>query len=905
MTSLRINNLSKTFICCFTSWILIGCLGSESSVESGGQEPDPVVVDFPIAYIKRPLPLEMDNNGNQNPVVEDIREPIAFNPGAALFIRQRATPSASETNITARAFIEDGDEETLEEDVLYDVKDVEVSYDGEKLIFAMRAPDIEGADDDEQPKWNIWQYDRTTDELRRIITSDITAEAGHDVAPHYLPGGKIVFASTRQRSAKAILLDEGKPQFSALEEDRNVEALSLHVMNDDGSEIKQITYNQSHDTDPSVLSNGKIVFSRWDNYGRNAFNLYQVNPDGTGLEILYGMASHDAGFDGIGPDQSTVEFMAPREYEDGRVLVQLKTESSTRLGGEFALVDWQNYIDLNQTTILGVDSGEGGHVSATPFAVRSDDTPSIGGRFANVYPFYDASQRLLISWTPCRLDAVDENDEPIIVACTEENLAVEGVTEAAPLYGVWIYDYVKQTQVPVVTGQEGIVTHEAVALAPRTQPTFIADTTAAADPELLSGNLGVIHIQSVYDFDGIDQSPDGIDVLADPLQTTAAQRPARFIRIVKAVSMPDDDLVDLDGTAFGRSQAQLMRDILGYALVEPDGSAKFKVPADVAFAISVLDENGKRITPRHQNWITLQAGEQKECKGCHTRNSELPHGRYDAQADSINLGAAASQMPFPNTNPSLIAEAGETMAEVNARINGIAELSVDINYIDIWTDETLRPADPPITLRYNDLTTPLPTSFSCINQWSGRCRVTINYPDTIQPIWELDRQVFDDMGNLIEDNTCTSCHSPVDAMSQVQVPVAQLELVATQSTDEPDHLTSYREIMFNDNAQEIVNGALLDQQIPAVDGNGDPIFEVDENGDLILDGNGNPIQVINNVPVLASMSVNGARLSPRFFSLFEAGGSHQDRLTPAELKLISEWLDIGGQYYNNPFDVPQ
>jgi hypothetical protein len=27
-------------------------------------------------------------------------------------------------------------------------------------------------------------------------------------------------------------------------------------------------------------------------------------------------------------------------------------------------------------------------------------------------------------------------------------------------------------------------------------------------------------------------------------------------------------------------------------------------------------------------------------------------------------------------------------------------------------------------------------------------------------------------------------------------------------------------------------------------------------------------------------------------------------MTPAELRLIAEWLDIGAQYYNNPFDVP-
>jgi hypothetical protein len=70
---------------------------------------------------------------------------------------------------------------------------------------------------------------------------------------------------------------------------------------------------------------------------------------------------------------------------------------------------------------------------------------------------------------------------------------------------------------------------------------------------------------------------------------------------------------------------------------------------------------------------------------------------------------------------------------------------------------------------------------------------------------------------------------------------------------------------------------------------------------------GNPI--LANVSVAPSMSAAGARVST-FFSCFDAGGggcpgrSHVGYLSGAELKLLAEWLDIGAQYYNNPFDVP-
>jgi len=58
------------------------------------------------------------------------------------------------------------------------------------------------------------------------------------------------------------------------------------------------------------------------------------------------------------------------------------------------------------------------------------------------------------------------------------------------------------------------------------------------------------------------------------------------------------------------------------------------------------------------------------------------------------------------------------------------------------------------------------------------------------------------------------------------------------------------------------------------------------------------------VPVPASMSAGNARGSVRFFSLFGPGGSHAGRLMPAELKLVSEWIDLGAQYFNDPFVAP-
>jgi hypothetical protein len=263
---------------------LSGCGASDGSVGVGeGQQPDPVAPDFPIAYTKGPLfDEDMELLANT-----DVRDVLRFNVGTDLYVRDRASPTAPERNVTFRETQGQGD-----------VMGAEISTDGAKVLFAMRGPVDPnlGLDDEDQPTWNIWEYTISTDTLRRIIASDITAEAGQDISPHYLPDGRIIFVSTRQRQAKAVLLDEGKPQFDARDEDRQQPAFVLHVMRDDGSDLRQVSFNQSSDYDPTVLDNGKVLFSRWDHAGGvYGIHLYEMNPVGTERELVYGAESHLTG----------------------------------------------------------------------------------------------------------------------------------------------------------------------------------------------------------------------------------------------------------------------------------------------------------------------------------------------------------------------------------------------------------------------------------------------------------------------------------------------------------------------------------------------------------------------------------------------------------------------------------
>jgi hypothetical protein len=835
----------------------------------GGQGPDPVVLDFPIAYVKRPIPAT-------GAVPGDARRLLTFQAGGDLWVRDRASPSAAERNVTFEITQGRGD-----------VRDVEPSYDGTRLVFAMREPLIEGADEEDQPTWNVWEYAVASRQLTRVIQSDIVAEEGHDVAPHYLPDGRIVFSSTRQRQARAILLDEGKPQFAAQDEDRAEPAFVLHVMNADGSGLRQISFNQSHDLDPAVLDDGRIVFSRWENAGpNNEINLYTVRPDGTGLALLYGAQSHATGTDG-----SDVQFLDPRPATPGRVVALAQPFRAPDLGAQVLEIDVGNYVENTQPTLpnRGVLAGPA-QLPATINVVTTLAGPSPGGRYSSAFPLRDGTGRLLVTWTQCRLVEGGR-----IVPCTDDRLAAGNAVTAPPLYGVWIYDGAKRTQLPVVPPVEGFIYSDVVALQPVALPPVLLDRVAGVDfdADLEVEGVGILDIRSVYDIDGVDTAPGGIMALADPRRTTAAQRPARFLRIEKAVSLPDDEVRDFDNSAFGVTARFGMRELLGYAPVEPDGSVRVKVPADVPFAISVLDANGRRISPRHENWLQVRAGQELRCNGCHDPSGGQSHGR-DGLFAPVHAGATSTGQPYPNTTPALFADFGETMAQVRARIScqtdcAALRLSPDIHYEDVWTDPSAagRAPDAAFAWRYADLSTPAPTTPDCLASWRSGCRGTIHYEAHVHALWSKPRvRLAADGVTVVAVDTCTSCHSDRDTGGIARVPAAQLELTDGPSTDQPLQLHAYRELLATDNEQELAGGTLQDRlvQVGVDPVTGAPQFET--------------------VPVAPSLVAGNARGSVRFFSLFGPGGSHEGRLAPAELKLVSEWVDVGAQYFNDPFVAP-
>ena len=202
---------------------------------SGGGDDASVTVngDVAVAYVKRSTALSI------NPT-----DGTPFAPGGDLMLREKSSPSAPEHNLTAQFTQGQGD-----------ASDPEVSYDGKKLVFAMRCPTSNTSKIGDLPactgRWNIWEYDMsaglTSGTFRRLTAST----DDDDVDPAYLPAGRgFVFSSNRQTKSKPQQA-LGQSYF-ALDEYERERVLNLHTMDADGGAITQISFNQSHDRNPVV-----------------------------------------------------------------------------------------------------------------------------------------------------------------------------------------------------------------------------------------------------------------------------------------------------------------------------------------------------------------------------------------------------------------------------------------------------------------------------------------------------------------------------------------------------------------------------------------------------------------------------------------------------------------------------
>ena len=149
------------------------------------------------------------------------------------------------------------------------VGEIDLHFDADRLLFTM-------------PKaktWQIFEIKVDGSGLRQVSREQPGVD-NFDAC--YLPDGRIVFASTASYT--------GVPCWHGKER-----AATIYLMNADGSNMRQLCFDQDLDLHPSVLPTGQVIFSRWDYTGTMHMYLrplMAMNPDGTGQRAVYGSNSY-------------------------------------------------------------------------------------------------------------------------------------------------------------------------------------------------------------------------------------------------------------------------------------------------------------------------------------------------------------------------------------------------------------------------------------------------------------------------------------------------------------------------------------------------------------------------------------------------------------------------------------
>lgn len=148
------------------------------------------------------------------------------------------------------------------------VGEADLHWDADRLLFSQS----------DKINWKLWEIRVDGTSLRQVSQMPDDVDS-FDAC--YLPNGRIVFGSTA--SCHAIPCWHGRKR-----------ATNLYVMDESGSGVRQLCFDQDYDLHPCVLSNGQVLYHRWDYAGINHIYLRQLmtmNPDGTAQRAVYGSNS--------------------------------------------------------------------------------------------------------------------------------------------------------------------------------------------------------------------------------------------------------------------------------------------------------------------------------------------------------------------------------------------------------------------------------------------------------------------------------------------------------------------------------------------------------------------------------------------------------------------------------------
>jgi len=449
----------------------------------------------------------------------------------------------------------------------------EVSFDAQRVLFsycrAETTPESRQSACDRF--YHLYEMAADGSGLRQLTDGPFD-----DIAPRYLPDGRIIFVSTRRGGFHRC----GRGPCATH---------TLAIANADGSNPHPVSFHETHEWDPAVLHDGRVIYTRWDYVDRHAVyyeQLWSVRADGSDVRIFFGNNT----FNPVG-------IWEARPVPGSNRVMATAAAHHAMTAGSIILVDVTRGVDgpepitrltpdaLFPESEAPVVRETSGHWHAPAGLSGPPAVPPEAARWpGHCYR------------SPCPL-----SETYFLAAYSFDSLIGEPTANPANMFGIYLVDRFGNKE--LLYRDLNIASLWPTPLRPRRRPPLVPSLARQSDKQ-----EGTFFLRNAH-------------VSWPPL-------PAGSVKRLRIVQVLPKSTPHANTPRVGIPNASPGKQVLGTVPVERDGSAYFRAPAGIPLAFQVLDEHGQALQVM-RSLTYLQPGENAACVGCHEhRMTAPPPGRF-------------------------------------------------------------------------------------------------------------------------------------------------------------------------------------------------------------------------------------------------------------------------------------
>lgn len=431
----------------------------------------------------------------------------------------------------------------------------ELNFDGERIMFSSVSED--------NKRWAIFEINADGTGLKTLSPTDQPDVDFFDSC--YTPDGKVIACSNAGK--------QGLPCINGSDPMANI-----YQIDPETKSVRQLTFEQDSDWDPTPLKNGRIMYLRWEYSDiMHYFSriLFSMNPDGTNQTELYGSGSlfptafrHSREF----PDSSKIVGIGSGHHGRGDVgrLLILDPTVARKYPFRFhpTSLEWgpeNTQLDVHPDVFPAEETGFIAEIPGYGRPVEGNvlDMQSTGLKYSFVFPYPLCENYILVN---CEIA-----DKP-------------------GTFGLYLVDtFDNMTPISEIPGEGYFFP---TPLVEREVPAVIPNRVEEASKE------ATVFITDVYNGLGTANVPRG-EIVG-----------------LKIFAYHFAYLHTGGHESVGVQSSWDIKRLLGYVPVEEDGSAFFKIPANTPVALLPVDKNGAAVQ-LFRSWFVGMPGENVSCNGCH------------------------------------------------------------------------------------------------------------------------------------------------------------------------------------------------------------------------------------------------------------------------------------------------